>query len=129
MCLIRAEPILSILHPFVQDFVGLVSEYIHGVAHDDNEAQPVRTLASKTWSALKRSAKAGPRRTVCASCACFAGSCFKYQVPAKEDLGSGFSTRHKAWLVSCCYQSMHSHCRSAAMCLSGSLTNQSMHSS
>jgi len=44
--------------------VGLVSEYIHGVAHDDSEAAAVRTLASKTWSALKRSAKAGPRRTV-----------------------------------------------------------------
>uniref|UniRef100_A0A7S0WQ45 Kinesin motor domain-containing protein n=1 Tax=Chlamydomonas leiostraca TaxID=1034604 RepID=A0A7S0WQ45_9CHLO len=50
--------------PPSKDFVGLVSEYIHGVAHDDQEAQPVRALASKTWNCLKRSAKAGPRRTL-----------------------------------------------------------------
>jgi len=50
--------------PPSKDFVGLVSEYIHGVAHDDNEVPAVRNLASKTWSGLKRSAKAGPRRTL-----------------------------------------------------------------
>jgi hypothetical protein len=48
----------------LQDFVGLVSEYIHGVAHDETEAPHVRGLAGKTWVSLKRSAKAGPRRTV-----------------------------------------------------------------
>lgn len=50
--------------PPSKDFLGLVSEYIHAVAHDEGEAPGVRALASKTWNCLKRSAKAGPRRTV-----------------------------------------------------------------
>jgi hypothetical protein len=41
-----------------------VSEYIHAVANDEGEPTLVRTLASKTWNSLKRSTKAGPRRTV-----------------------------------------------------------------
>lgn len=55
-----------------QDFVGLVSEYIHGVSHDEMETPAVRALAGKSWNCLKRSAKAGPRRTVraCRGVAC-----------------------------------------------------------
>ncbi len=48
----------------MQDFVSLVSEYIHGVANDEVELATVRSTAAKTWNSLKRSAKAGPRRTV-----------------------------------------------------------------
>jgi hypothetical protein len=44
--------------------VGLVSEYIHGVVYDEGETRDVRSLATATWHCLKRSAKAGPRRTV-----------------------------------------------------------------
>ena len=44
--------------------MSLVSEYIHGVANDESELQDVRAMAAKTWNSLKRSAKAGPRRTV-----------------------------------------------------------------
>ena len=47
-----------------QDFVGMISEYIHATVHDEAEAPRVRNLASKAWNALKRSTKAGPRRTV-----------------------------------------------------------------
>lgn len=48
----------------LQDFVSLVSEYIHGVANEETEPANVRSTAAKTWNSLKRSAKAGPRRTV-----------------------------------------------------------------
>ena len=48
----------------LQDFVSLVSEYIHGVANDEAELGNVRSTAAKAWNCLKRSAKAGPRRTV-----------------------------------------------------------------
>ena len=44
--------------------MSLVSEYIHGVANDESEVPDVRSMAGKTWNCLKRSAKAGPRRTV-----------------------------------------------------------------
>ena len=47
-----------------KDYVGLVSEYIHNVAHDESEAPEVRALATKAWNALKRSAKAGTRRSI-----------------------------------------------------------------
>lgn len=50
--------------PPSKDFVGLVSEYIHSVSHDEGEAQQVKALSSKTWNSLKRSAKAGARRTL-----------------------------------------------------------------
>ena len=42
----------------------MVSEYIHAVAHEEQEDAFVRQLATRTWNSLKRSAKAGPRRTV-----------------------------------------------------------------
>ncbi|GAX81265.1 hypothetical protein CEUSTIGMA_g8697.t1 [Chlamydomonas eustigma] len=50
--------------PPSKDFVSLVSEYIHGVANDEVELPNVRSTAGKTWNSLKRSAKAGPRRTL-----------------------------------------------------------------
>jgi len=45
-----------------KDYVGLVSEYIHNVAHDEGEPTEVRALATRAWNSLKRSAKAGARR-------------------------------------------------------------------
>ena len=42
----------------------LRAEYVHTVAHDDNEADEVRELANKTWHAMKRTTKAGQRRSV-----------------------------------------------------------------
>ena len=52
--------------PPSKEYVGLVSEYVHGIAHHDGDGPEdgVRELALKTWHALKRSAKAGPRITV-----------------------------------------------------------------
>lgn len=57
--------VASVMPPS-KEFVSLVSEYVHTVAHPDGPtASPeVQALAGKTWTALKRSAKAGPRRTV-----------------------------------------------------------------
>lgn len=39
-------------------------EYVHTCAHDQEEAQEVRDLATSTWQAMKRTAKAGQRRTL-----------------------------------------------------------------
>lgn len=51
--------------PPSKEFVGLVSEYVHTVSHNEQELdKKVKKLALRTWHALKRSAKAGPRRTV-----------------------------------------------------------------
>ena len=51
--------------PPSKEFVGLVSEYVHTISHTEQEAEArVKTLAMRTWHALKRSAKAGSRRTV-----------------------------------------------------------------
>jgi pyruvoyl-dependent arginine decarboxylase (PvlArgDC) len=51
--------------PPSKEFVGLVSEYVHTVAHNDGEVnQKVKSMANLTWTALKRSVKAGTRRTV-----------------------------------------------------------------
>lgn len=50
--------------PPSKDYVGLVSEYVHTVSHNDAEEASVRAMALKTWNSLKRSAKAGPRKTV-----------------------------------------------------------------
>lgn len=49
--------------PPSKEFIGLVSEYIHYVSHDDSEPQ-LKECAMRTWTALKRAAKAGPRRTL-----------------------------------------------------------------
>jgi len=64
--------------PPSKDFTGLISEYVHSVVRDGPAAisaaggapapapgdEAVRAAAEATWSALKRSTKAGPRRTV-----------------------------------------------------------------
>lgn len=51
--------------PPSKEFVGLVSEFVHTVAHHDAEVnQAVKAMANQTWTALKRSVKAGTRRTV-----------------------------------------------------------------
>lgn len=51
--------------PPSKEFVGLVSEYVHTISHTEQDAEArVKQLALRTWHALKRSAKAGPRRTV-----------------------------------------------------------------
>ena len=57
--------VASVMPPS-KEFVSLVSEYVHTVAHPDGPAAcaEVQQLAARTWTALKRSAKAGPRRTV-----------------------------------------------------------------
>jgi len=50
--------------PPSKDYVGLVSEYVHTVTHNESEEPNVRAMAQRTWNSLKRSAKAGPRKTV-----------------------------------------------------------------
>ena len=51
--------------PPSKDFVGLISEYVHGASHNEVDGPlEVRAWALRTWSALKRSAKAGTRRSV-----------------------------------------------------------------
>ena len=55
-----------------QDFTGLISEYVHNTVRDGPATcgtpgagdGVVRAAAEATWAALKRSTKAGPRRTV-----------------------------------------------------------------
>lgn len=56
--------------PPSKEFVGLVSEYVHTVAHGEADGdEEAQKLARRAWGGLKRSAKAGTRRTVSA-CAC-----------------------------------------------------------
>ncbi|KAL4451514.1 hypothetical protein ABPG75_007176 [Micractinium tetrahymenae] len=50
--------------PPTKDFMGLVSDYVHTCAHEAEEEPEIRELASKTWHAMKRTAKAGQRRTL-----------------------------------------------------------------
>jgi hypothetical protein len=45
-------------------YIGLVSEYIHSLANDENENDELRKKAEATWRSLKRSAKAGARHTL-----------------------------------------------------------------
>jgi hypothetical protein len=47
----------------LQDFTGLISEYVHSVMQDTVEPE-LKAGAARTWSSLKRSTKCGPRRTV-----------------------------------------------------------------
>lgn len=44
--------------------MDLVSEHIHQASHSDEEEQVLREASLKAWTSLKRSAKAGARRTV-----------------------------------------------------------------
>ena len=93
-----------------QDFVSLVSEYIHGVANEETEPESVRSTAAKTWRALKRSAKAGPRRTVRLTCISPVGAALRsasdrsiahigtlqyvtMQLPSTEELEALFADR------------------------------------
>ncbi|KAI3437601.1 hypothetical protein D9Q98_000054 [Chlorella vulgaris] len=50
--------------PPSKDFMGLVSEYVHTSAQDQEELPEIRELAGKTWQAMRRTAKAGQRRTL-----------------------------------------------------------------
>ena len=50
--------------PPSKDFVGLISEYVHQTSQDDDEDEEIRSFATKTWHAMKRTAKAGQRRTL-----------------------------------------------------------------
>ncbi|XP_024529488.1 kinesin-like protein KIN-14I [Selaginella moellendorffii] len=47
-----------------KDFAAYLSEYVHDVASSQNSDAEIQALALKTWNALKRTAKAGPRRTI-----------------------------------------------------------------
>lgn len=50
--------------PPTKDFMGLVSEYVHSCLHDDAEPAEIQAMAQKTWQAMKRTSKAGQRRTL-----------------------------------------------------------------
>jgi MyTH4 domain len=51
--------------PPSKEFTGLVSEYVHAVCQGGADTpDDVRRWAQRAWAALKRSAKAGARRTV-----------------------------------------------------------------
>ena len=56
--------VASVMPPS-KEFVSLVSEYVHTVAHPDGPSacEEVQQLAGKTWNALMHDAKAGPRQT------------------------------------------------------------------
>jgi hypothetical protein len=53
-----------------KEFVGIVSEYVHSMSHNESEVpEEIRAWAMRTWAALKRTAKAGSRQSVrLASC-------------------------------------------------------------
>lgn len=61
--------LLACLAPPGRAFVALVCEYVHsaGAAGALGAPGEAREWAAKTWAALKRSTKAGPRRQVCSS--------------------------------------------------------------
>ncbi len=52
----------------MQDFSGLISEYVHGVAQqeaaEEGQEPGVGTAAARVGAALTRSTRAGPRRSV-----------------------------------------------------------------
>ncbi|MCO5554889.1 hypothetical protein L7F22_008427 [Adiantum nelumboides] len=47
-----------------KDVAAYLSEYVHDVGHAQDVDSEIQALALKTWSALRRTVKAGPRRTV-----------------------------------------------------------------
>eukprot|EP00803_Ostreobium_quekettii_P000922 evm.model.scf_757EXC.1 EVM.evm.TU.scf_757EXC.1 scf_757EXC:319-12045(-) len=49
--------------PPTKDLVALLSEYIHSVPQDASESEIVKETSQRVWASLKRSAKAGPRKT------------------------------------------------------------------
>ena len=48
----------------MQEFVALLSEYIHWVAQNPGESKAICDLSQRVWASLKRTAKAGARKTV-----------------------------------------------------------------
>jgi hypothetical protein len=48
----------------------MVSEYVHAASADAGQDPSVRAMAARAYASLKRTAKAGPRRTVRARGAC-----------------------------------------------------------
>jgi hypothetical protein len=56
--------LLASVAPPTKEFTALVSEYVHAAAHDGDEEEEVRALAARAWSAVKRTAKAGQRRSL-----------------------------------------------------------------
>ena len=51
--------------PPSKGFIGLVSEYVHTMSYTEQGLdEKVKVLALRTWHALKRSTRAGSRRTV-----------------------------------------------------------------
>mmetsp|Transcript_37392 Transcript_37392/g.110381 ORF Transcript_37392/g.110381 Transcript_37392/m.110381 type:complete len:1168 (-) Transcript_37392:781-4284(-) len=50
--------------PPSKEFVGLISEYVHMVVQNEAGDPAVRDMATRAYSALNRSAKSGPRRTL-----------------------------------------------------------------
>ena len=53
--------------PPSKDFVGLVSEYIHSVAHDESEAPELRAKAELTWQARRGRTRGAGRRAAVTS--------------------------------------------------------------
>eukprot|EP00250_Pteridium_aquilinum_P011824 c20331_g1_i1 orf=2-3601(-) len=47
-----------------KDVAAYLSEYVHDVGHAQDVDPEIQTLSLKTWNALRRTIKAGPRRTV-----------------------------------------------------------------
>lgn len=47
-----------------KQIAAYLSEYVHDVAHLQDSTPEIQTLALNTWNALKRSVKAGPRRSI-----------------------------------------------------------------
>ena len=46
-----------------KELVGPLSEYLHQQANDPSREEPVRTRALASWKALRKSVRAGPRKT------------------------------------------------------------------
>lgn len=68
------------MHAVVQDFSGLISEYVHSVSQQEEAAQPtVAAAAAKVWASLKRSTKAGARRSVSCGVGGGRGGCCSHE--------------------------------------------------
>ena len=47
-----------------KDVAAYLSEYVHDIAHAQDVDPEIQALALKSWNALRRTIKAGPRRIV-----------------------------------------------------------------
>lgn len=66
-CLLKAWELMylcSSAMPPGKDIGAYLSEYVHDVANAADSDPEIQALALNTWNALKRSVKAGPRRTI-----------------------------------------------------------------